>query len=387
MTTPNPTRRIRDLAASDGFGSLAATAHKPNPLPGCAVADAWLRRPRPARQRPVSKLRRVAVVGIFLLLFAAHARADEAQPAPCAERHPMTDAWFTGPMLANTAATAPRGHVLMEPYIYDVVTQGNYAATGKHQSAPHQNTWGSLTYLIYALTDKVGIGFIPTFDYSTMTGAPSSAGPGPGDLIAQLQRRVTQFQPCGWMPTISLAVQQTLPTGRYDRLGSRPTDGFGGGAYVTTPEFLSQMYFWLPNHRILRLRFNVTDAISGTVPLEGASVYGTTAGFHGNARPGSSFYVDTSLEYSATRSWVLALDATYRNTGNTRVTGSYPLSTGAPGPTAQTNSGWSDEVGLAPAVEYSWKPWIGVLLGVRLFPAGRNTQDSITPAIAVNIVH
>jgi len=315
------------------------------------------------------------------------AGVGEAQPAPCADRHPMTDAWFTGPMLANTAATAPRGHVLMEPYIYDVVTQGNYTTRGKRQSMPHQNTFGSLTYLIYALTDTMGIGLIPTFDYSTMTGVPSSAGPGPGDLTLQFQRRITQFQPCGWMPTISLAVQQTLPTGRYDQLGDRPTDGFGAGAYTTTPEFLSQMYFWLPRRRILRLRFNVTDAFSASVPLQGASVYGTTAGFHGNAHPGSSFYIDTSLEYSATRSWVLALDATYRTTGDTRVTGYTLQTSGAPGPTTETRSGWSDEYGLAPAVEYSWKPWIGVLLGVRLFPAGRNVQDSITPAIAVNIVH
>ena len=386
MTTHQPTRRPRDLAASDGFGVLTPELRQPRPFPSCSVAAAWLRKTRPPRQRPARLSHSLALLAL-LLLFPVLARADEAQPAPCALRHPMTDAWFTGPMLANTAATAPRGHTLMEPYVYDVVTQGNYTASGKRQSTPHQNTFGSLTYLIYALTDKVGIGFIPTFDYSTVTGAPSSAGPGPGDLTAQLQRRITQFQPCGWMPTISLAVQQTLPTGRYDQLGNRPTDGFGAGAYTTTPEFLSQMYFWLPNHRILRLRFNVTDAFSGTVPLRDASVYGTTAGFRGNARPGSSFYIDTSLEYSAERSWVLALDATWRTTGNTRVTGYYVQSSGAPGPVTQTNSGWSDEVGLAPAVEYSWKPWIGVLLGVRLFPAGRNAQDSITPAIAVNIVH
>jgi hypothetical protein len=39
-----------------------------------------------------------------------------------------------------------------------------------------------------------------------------------------------------------------------------------------------------------------------------------------------------------------------------------------------------------PAIEYSWKPKIGVLLGVRLIPAGRNTNETITPAIAINFV-
>jgi hypothetical protein len=47
----------------------------------------------------------------------------------------------------------------------------------------------------------------------------------------------------------------------------------------------------------------------------------------------------------------------------------------------------SDAWGLAPAVEYSWKPYLGVLLGVRLFSAARNSSDTITPAIAINFVH
>jgi hypothetical protein len=130
------------------------------------------------------------------------------------------------------------------------------------------------------------------------------------------------------------------------------------------------------------MRFDAADAFSRPVTIQDASVYGTSAGFRGTAHPGSSLYLDAALEYSATRSWVLALDATYRNTANTRVTGSYSNA-----PITQANSGWSDAYALAPAVEYSWKPWIGVLLGVRFIPAGHNTSDTIAPAIAVNIVH
>jgi hypothetical protein len=147
------------------------------------------------------------------------------------------------------------------------------------------------------------------------------------------------------------------------------------------------MYFWLPNHRILRTRLDISDSFSGSAKVSGVSVYGTGPGFQGTARPGSSLYIDASLEYSLTRSWVLASDGTWRGTGNTGTTGNYaPGSTGGSGPVT-INSGWSDAWGVAPAVEYSWKPWIGVLVGVRLFPAGRNTSDTISPAIAVNIVH
>ena len=337
-------------------------------------------------------LRRVLpALSLILVLAAAFsnacASAGEAEPTPCGERHPMNDAWFTGPMLANTAATAPRGHSLVEPYLYDVTTQGSYGANGQRHSVPHANSYGSLTYVIYGLTDKVGFGVIPTAGYNTVSNGPSSTGPGVGDWTLQLQRRLTQFEPCGWLPTISVAVQQTMPTGEYDRLGNRPSNGLGAGAWTTNPEILSQMYFWMPHHRILRMRLNVADAFSARVSVQGASVYGTAAGFRGTAQPGSSLSIDAAWEYSVTRSWVLALDATYRNTGNTRITGSYAQSAAQAAANVSLNSGWSDAYGLAPAVEYSWKPYLGVLLGVRLIPAGHNTADTITPAIAINFVH
>jgi hypothetical protein len=129
----------------------------------------------------------------------------EGEPNPsCELRHPMTDAWFTGPMLANTAATAARGHYLIEPYLYDIITQGSYGANGARHSSPHENSFGSLTYLIYGLTNRIGIGLIPTAGYSMLSGALSSSGPEPGDLTLQIQRRFAQFQPCGRVPTISL---------------------------------------------------------------------------------------------------------------------------------------------------------------------------------------
>ena len=55
-------------------------------------------------------------------------------------------------------------------------------------------------------------------------------------------------------------------------------------------------------------------------------------------------------------------------------------------PSIRLDAGASDAFGVAPAVEYSWKPTLGVLLGARVIAAGRNTAASITPAVAVNFV-
>jgi hypothetical protein len=287
-------------------------------------------------------------------------------------------------MLAPNATTLPPGHILVEPYLYDVITEGFYNSSGKRVSALHENGFGNLTYFNYGLINKLTVGLIPIFGYNEVSNGPSSAGVGVGDLTVQAQYRLHLFHEGSWLPTTSINVQETLPTGRYDRLGDRPSDAFGAGAFTTTVSLYTQTFFWVPNGRILRARFNVEPAFSRNVNVQDVSVYGTTAGFRGHAKPGSSVLLDLAAEYSLTRHWVLATDITYRHQGNTPVRGH---NIGSPAVLVLLNSGSSDSFGLAPAIEYNLNSKLGILLGTRLFPWGRNTGYSITPAVAVNYVH
>jgi len=323
------------------------------------------------------------IFGIAGALAIAGGLVSAQVSAPVAFRQSLDDAWWTGPMLAPSANTLPRGHLLLEPYLFDVSTQGFYNSTGKRVSAPHSNGFGSLTYMNYGLANKFTVGLIPTFGYNQVSDGPSSAGVGVGDLTVQTQYRIHLFREGSRIPTTSVAVQETLPTGKYDRLGSRPSDGFGAGAFTTTVALYTQTFFWMPNGRILRMRFNVAPAFSSGAKVQDVSVYGTGEGFRGNAKPGTSIFIDAAWEYSLTQHWVLAFDATYRYQGNTPVHGYSISNSSAP---FLLNSGSSQAFGLAPAVEYNLNSKLGFLLGTRLFPAGRNTAVSITPAIAINYV-
>jgi hypothetical protein len=288
-------------------------------------------------------------------------------------RQQLNDAWWTGPMLANNASTLPRGHFLLEPYLYDEIS-------------PHTNTngFGSLTYIEYGLVNRLTIGLIPTFGYNKVSDGLSSSSPGVGDVTVLAQYRLTQFHEGRKLPTISFMVQETFPSGKYDQLGPRPSNGFGAGSYTTTLAINSQTYFWMPNGRILRMRLNATQSLSTYANVAGVSVYNTSPGFQGHAKPGASTFVDAAWEYSLTRNWVLALDATYRHTANTRITGQDPAQSP---PNIQLNTGSSDAIGFAPALEYNWKPTIGVLLGTRIIALGHNIPTTITPAVAINYVH
>jgi hypothetical protein len=322
-----------------------------------------------------------ALLHILVLFAVATLAAQSTNQSP---RQSMADAWWTGPLLAPSANTLPQGHILIEPYLYDVTVQGFYNSTGTRVSAPHANEFGSLTYFNYGLFNKFTVGVIPVFGYNEVSQGLNSSGIEVGDLDVQAQYRLRLFREGSWLPTTSINVQESLPVGKYNDLGDHPANGLGSGAYATTLGLYMQSFFWMPNGRILRMRFNVTQAFSHSTSVQDVSVYGTTQGFRGHASPGATFFLDLAAEYSITRHWVLAGDAVYRHQYNTAVSG-YNISD--PATSVFLNSGPSQYFGFAPAFEYNFTSKVGFIGGVRIFPAGKNTTDSITPVIAVNIVH
>lgn len=311
---------------------------------------------------------------LMVVVAAIPAAAQSGGPS-CGRdsRAALDDMWWTGPMLANSAATLPRGHLLVEPYIYDVATSG-------------ANGFGSRSYLLYGATNRLTVGLIPVLGFTSPREGRSSSGIGFGDMTVLAQYGLTQFHPGRPLPAMAVMVQETLPTGRYDRLGNRPSDGFGSGTYTTTIGFNLQTYVWLPTGRALRIRINVSDAVSGRTGIEGVSVYGSPSGFLGTAAQGSAVFADVSWEYSLARRVALATDLFYSRTGNTHLAGltSSPSSPGSP---FVRDSGASRAVGVAPAVELSLTRNLGVLLGVRVIPGAGGTAKSVTPALAINFVH
>ncbi|MFI5231484.1 MAG: transporter [Gemmatimonadales bacterium] len=292
------------------------------------------------------------------------------------DRQALDDAWWTGPILANSAATLPHGHILIEPYLYDVM-------------APRSNGFGTSAYMLYGLRNDLTVGLIPIASYAVRSGGQSSSRVGLGDLTLLAQYRLTQFRAGDRIPAMAVNVQQSFPTAPYDRLGGHPADGFGSGAYTTTMALNTQTYLWLPNGRIVRVRVDVSEALSSGADVADVSVYGTSAGFLGHVQPGSAFAADAAGEYSLTKQWVVALDLFIRHESDTRVTGTNTKD--ANGAAAQSvverAAGRTTSVGFAPAIEYNWRSYVGVIVGARVITASRNTTGTITPVVAINFVH
>lgn len=324
--------------------------------------------PIPVALRPIA----FACVLISMSASAEDAAGPPETPgAAPVQRQALDDAWWTGPMLAASAGTLPQGHFLVEPYLYDVIS-------------PRADGFGSLTYINYGLTDRLTIGMIPTFGFNRVSGGLDSSHVGIGDVSVQAQWRLTQFDPDSGLPTMSINVQESLPTGKYDRLGDRPSDGQGSGAHTTTLGLYMQTYFWMPNGRILRTRLDLADALSRSADIDDVSVYGTSQGFRGRAKPGDVQTADLAFEYSLTQSWVLALDLLYRHAENTRIVGRSTPDLSADD--IHVDTGPHTSFAIAPAIEYNWNANIGLLLGVRVIPRTRSASATTTPALALNMV-
>lgn len=304
-----------------------------------------------------------------------------------APQQSLDEAWWTGPLLAPSAATLPHGHWLLEPYVYDLMTYGHFDSDRTLRSTGAAHELGNQSYIEYGLVDGFTLGLIPRLGFHESSAGQDSAGFAVGDITLQGAYGLTQFRQGGWMPATSLVIGETFPTGKYDRLSGRTDDALGSGAYSTTVSLYSQTYFWMPNGRILRTRLDLSYQVSQWASIHDKSVYGTLNGFNGRAHPGPSFVGDLAFEYSLTQSWVLATDIDWEHDGNSRVEGGYPVSitSGLPSYLVQ-ESGSGELLYLAPAIEYNWSSRMGVIAGARVAARGRNATATVTPVAAINMV-
>ncbi|MFL6739001.1 MAG: hypothetical protein ACJ8FJ_07435 [Sphingomicrobium sp.] len=300
-----------------------------------------------------------AMAAVFACSMPAPASAAQSS-SPELWRTAMQSARWTGPMLASNAETLPKGHFYTEPYFFDVISGG------KHHP-------GSSGFYQYGLFEGLTVGLQPNFGYGT---DGPNRGMSVGDVKLLSQLRLTHFTPEHRIPTIAIALQETIPTGKYDHLG-QGKQGHGSGSFATEIGVNVQQYFLLENGRLLRGRINFLQRFPHGADVEDRSVYGTELGFRGHAKPGPRTTLIGAVEYSLSREWVLALDVIGEASGKTKLKGH-----NEGGIAVNQLFPSSRYVGFAPAVEYNWSDRTGILLGVWVIPKGHNTPASVTPAFA-----
>ncbi|HSX03308.1 MAG TPA: hypothetical protein VLG76_01115 [Rhabdochlamydiaceae bacterium] len=294
----------------------------------------------------------------------------------------MFNPWYTGPLLTPSYHVVPAGLYNLQPYLF--VTD-NYAAfdkNGRAHDTPDKIQTKFVPVFQFGITPWMNGIVQPQFIWVSQSGHHASRfGDTSVGVLVQLIAETT------YGPGLTVSVQESLPSGKYQRLNPKKggVDGVGSGSYQTTFGLLFGKLVWweIPQHP-MRFRAAFTYQISSRVEVHDFNSYGGGFGTKGKVHPGGNLAVDIGYEYSFTQRWVFATDFIYTFAFKTTFSGRPGVT--ATGTPAAVGGPFNDQISLAPAIEYNWSENLGVIAGVWFSPWGRNTSEFVSGVFSVNYV-
>jgi hypothetical protein len=295
-----------------------------------------------------------------------------------------SDVNYTGPLLTPNPGILPRGKVNIEPYLIHSSSHYYYDNEGNKRRQSRTSQWQTLVPINVGIAERFGMQATLGATHKMVQGQ-RSAGMRFNDTSLRAQLLLLRPSTDGRRPALSISAIHRFPTGSYDRLDRNPLNGSGSGLHGDRVDMLIQQSLPMPTGRPLRWRGRLAyDFNPGAVDIRGQSVYGTGAGFRGRANLGHAWSASASAEYSIDAHWVLAMDLAYQRSSTTRVYGSMPVgdqrvAINRPGTIGRN-------VSIAPAIEYNINGTLGIVAGVHMSVAGRNSDAFVAPQAAVNMV-
>lgn len=279
--------------------------------------------------------------------------------------------WFTGPLLTPSGKVVKKGHYNIEPYILWTVNNGVYDEHWKVHKTEKFYQLSPLVQYKFGIYEKVDFAGTIQVNYNETQGKRSwQFCDLPIGFDYQLYNGKTTY--------LKFTFQELFPTGKYQHLKPKKlkTDVGGLGSYISFFALTFSQLFKFHNSHYLSWRFNVALGIPSSVRVRGINTYGGDPTTKGRVSLGTIYQLLTSLEYSLTQNWVLAVDFQLSANGKNRFKGRTidPM-----GNRELVN------ISLAPAIEYNFNDSIGIIVGSWFSVAGKNCARFVNASAAVNI--
>ncbi len=320
------------------------------------------------------------VIGAFFPLTPLHCRKGEYTGiSEIIEEN--KGPWFTGPLLAPSGHVVPVGYMNLEPYVFVSDTFGEYNKHWHAESEPTIIGVNPLVFLQIGLTDWMDIQIAPQLIYNHSQGRSSTHF---GDLPIGFDIQLLEDKPDNWYPAIKLTLRESFPTGKYQHLNPNKhgTDESGSGSYITNIGLVIARLFHLGGIYYFNARLSNFYNIAAPVHIKGFNAYGGGFGTSGKAHPGQSLNTIIGLEITLAQHWAFALDIANLYSGKTTFSGNKGRT--AAGTPAIVGDPSSDQVSLAPAIEYNFNSSVGIIAGAWFSVAGKNSAEFATGVIAIN---
>ncbi len=281
--------------------------------------------------------------------------------------------WYTGPLITGSASNVPMGKYNIQGYLFLDNQYAKFLDNRKSQDIPNIYTINPLLVLQRGLTHWLDITLTPQGIFRWNQGEYAQAF---GDLPVTFGFQVVKQTP--HIPSVRLTLGESFPTGKYQKLDPAKggIDASGSGAYATIVGLnLNKILWWLKLHPI-SLRFSGTYEIPNhDVSVKNFNAYGGGFGTDGKVSVGQTLNLDFGVEVSITQKWVFATDVAYTYSRSTSFSGIAGID--ATGASAANGGPSSDQLSLAPAIEYNVSDTGGFIGGVWFAVTGRNSSKFI----------
>lgn len=280
--------------------------------------------------------------------------------------------FYSGTLLAIDSRCAAPGYVSLQPFFVLMRENGTYNGDRKLVKAFPTNKAILLTSITTGITSFLDIGVIFLGGYTCFLGQENLLY---GDTQVFVSFQAARDQKGTWIPDIKFLLQESFPTGKYQnlKLAKGRSDISGTGAYETSLVFITRKIFYLFPQHPFNFSLNLSYVLPSNVPVKNINVYKGGPGLEGEVSPGQQFIANLGTEFSVTQNWVLGLDIHYlhRDRAVAKKTNQplYPL--GLPS---------TDEISLAPCLEYNFSPFSSIT-GALWFPVSSRNSTSFFAGI------
>ena len=277
--------------------------------------------------------------------------------------------WYTGPIITSSANNIPPGNVNLQPYLYFTTNFAEFTNSRHSVDIPNIHVINPLLVFQTGITSWLDV---TTVLQGFFKWQKKHDGQGFGDLPLQFGFQIYKQTPS--FPSIRLVLGEVFPTGRYKQLDPKKNglDASGQGVFQTTVGLnISKIFWWIKLHPIA-LRLATSYSIpNGKAHVKELNAYGGGDGTKGKVSVGGSFNADLGIEISLTQKWVFATDIAYTYSGKSTFSGN--LGESASGVPAAVGAPSSDQLSIAPGIEYNVTPTQGFIGGVWFAVTGRNS--------------
>lgn len=286
--------------------------------------------------------------------------------------------WYTGPLITGSANNVPKRKVNVQVYLYFTTQYAQFTKNWKSENVPNVYTLNPLILIQRGLSDWLDFTFIGQWLFKWRKDAYTQHC---GDTSTQFGFQLLKQD--AHRPSIRLVLGESYPTGKFRNLNPNKNgiDATGAGAYQTSIGLNFNKIFWQIKLHPISLRITGQYVIpDAKVKVRNFHAYGGGLGTRGKVKVGQTLNIDIGVEVSLTQHWVFANDIAYTHSFKSTFHGRPGVT--AAGTPAVNGAPSSDQLSLAPAIEYNFNSKAGLIGGVWFTVAGRNSANFVSAVLS-----